>query len=139
MMRKALLILMGIAMLSSRCRDKQQGLVPNVPFERTINVLAPEFFDLQVPGGWVYHTGGSRGIIIYRKTENEFVILERHSPYRPEDNCAVVVMDDGVIIQDPCSNSQWLIMDGSIVNGPTAYPLRTYAYSYQEPYLYIYN
>jgi len=125
--------------LASRCRDRNTGLVPSVPVNVTINVLSPEFFDLSVPGGWVYITGGSRGIIVYRKTQDEFIAIERHSSYQPEDNCAVVVMDDGVILDDPCSDSQWLIMDATIVNGPASMPLRTYETSYQEPYLYINN
>src|SRR6218665_3450712 len=132
MTKKILLISLGIALLSSRCRDNGSGIVPYVPFNHTINVLSPEYFDLQVPSGWVYYAAGSQGLIIYRKTESEFVVLERHSTYRPEDNCAVVVMDDGVILDDPCSDSQWLIMDGSVVNGPAAMPLRIYSYSYQE-------
>jgi len=139
MTKKILLLLVSVAMLSSRCRNRDNGLVPSVPINITINVLTPEFFDLQVPSGWVYYTGGSRGLIIYRKTETEFVVLERHSSYMPEDGCAVVVKDDGVIIEDPCSDSEWLIMDGTIVNGPAAMPLRTYSNSYQEPYLYINN
>lgn len=125
--------------MASRCRDRNNGFVPSVPVNVTINVLTPQFFDLSVPGGWVYVTGGSRGIIVYRKSQEEFIAIERHSSYQPEDNCAVVVMDDGVILDDPCSDSQWLIMDATIVNGPASMPLRTYETSYQEPYLYINN
>ncbi len=139
MITRILGILIVGSLLTAGCRNRDHGLVPNVPFERTINVLTPEFFDLQVTGGWVYYTGGSRGIIIYRKSPNEFVVLERHSTFEPENNCAVVVMDDNVLLDDPCSDSQWLIMDGSIVNGPAALPLRTYSHSYQEPYLHIWN
>ncbi len=104
-----------------------------------LNIQTVDYFSLSVPGGYAYVTGGSRGLIVYRKTQTEFVVLERHSAYKPEDNCAVVVMDDGVIIDDPCSDSQWLIMDGTIVNGPAAMPLRTYSSNYQDPYLYITN
>jgi len=139
MTKRILLILIGFSLLASRCRDRNNGIVPSVPVNVTINVLSPEFFDLSVPGGWVYITGGSRGIIVYRKTQDEFIAIERHSSYQPEDNCAVVVMDDGVILDDPCSDSQWLIMDATIVNGPASMPLRTYETSYQEPYLYINN
>lgn len=121
------------------CRNRDHGVIPSVPFERTLNILTPEFFELQVPGGWVYHTGGSRGLIIYRKSDTEFTVLERHSTFEPQNSCAVVVAEDGVIVEDPCSDSQWLIMDGSIVNGPAAVPLRVYNWSYQEPYLYISN
>lgn len=139
-MKKCLLfILMSVALFSGRCRNRDQGLVPSVPINIVINTLDVAFFDISVPGGWVYITGGSRGIIVYRRSNDEFVAIERHSSYRPEDQCAVVVMDDGVILDDPCSDSQWLIQDGTIVNGPASMPLRTYATSYQEPYLYINN
>lgn len=120
------------------CRDSISR-VPDVPVYITININQPAFFDLTVPAGWVYVTGGSRGIIVYRKSMDEFIALERHSPYQPEDNCAVVVNDDNVIISDPCSDSQWLIMDGTIVQGPTAFALKTYSTTYSNSILTISN
>ncbi|MFM7309039.1 MAG: hypothetical protein ACKOZY_00360 [Flavobacteriales bacterium] len=122
----------------SGCKD-QNNLVPNVPVNITININQPDFFNLTVVSGWVYVTGGSRGIIVYRKSVDEFVAIERHSSYQPADQCAVAVNADGVILQDPCSASQWLIMDGSLVNGPASAPLRTYQTSFTNPVLYIYN
>ncbi len=121
------------------CRDNQLSRVPDVPVNIAININQPAFFDLTVPSGWVYITGGSRGIIVYRKSMDEFIALERHSPYQPEDNCAVVVADDNIIISDPCSDSQWLIMDGTIVQGPTAFALKTYYTSYSNSILTITN
>ncbi len=121
------------------CRKRNRDRVPDVPVNIVININQPDFFNLMVPQGWVYITGGSRGIIVYRKSENEFIALERHSPYQPEDNCAVTVDDDGSIITDPCSDSKWLITDGSIVQGPTAYPLQTYNTSFSDPILSITN
>lgn len=121
------------------CRDNNLSRVPDVPVNIVININQPAFFDLTVPAGWVYVTGGSRGIIIYRKSMEEFIALERHSPYQPEDNCAVVVADDNVLINDPCSDSKWLIMDGTIVQGPTAFPLKTYQTTYSNSILTITN
>ena len=121
------------------CRDNNISRVPDVPVNIVININQPAFFDLTVPGGWVYVTGGSRGIIVYRKSMEEFIALERHSPYQPEDNCAVVVADDNVLINDPCSDSKWLIMDGTIVQGPTAFALKTYYTSFSNSILTITN
>ncbi|MBX7051725.1 MAG: hypothetical protein K1X54_06805 [Flavobacteriales bacterium] len=121
------------------CKDKGNYNVPYVPVNITININQPDFFNLTVPTGWVYITGGSRGIIVYRKSESEFVAIERHSTYQPEDQCAVTVAGDGVLIDDPCSDSQWLIMDGTLVNGPASTPLVTYDATFNSPYLTIVN
>jgi hypothetical protein len=133
------LALIALFVILSGCRDRNTNRVPDVPVNIAINIYQPDFFNLTVPSGWVYITGGSRGIIVYRKSTTEFVALERHSPFQPEDNCAVIVNEDNVIVSDPCSDSQWLIMDGTIVQGPTALPLETYRTSFSDPILYITN
>jgi hypothetical protein len=132
-------ILLALVLIASGCRDRNTNRVPDVPVNIAINIYQPDFFNLTVPSGWVYITGGSRGIIVFRKSNNEFVALERHSPDQPEDNCAVVVDDDNVLVSDPCSDSQWLISDGTIVQGPTTFALETYQASFQDPILYITN
>jgi hypothetical protein len=138
-MVRSLLVLPFSLILCLGCRDRNNNRVPEVPVNIAINIYQPDFFNLTVPSGWVYITGGSRGIIVFRKSTTEFVALERHSPYQPEDNCAVIVNEDNVIVSDPCSDSQWLIMDGTIVQGPTAFALETYQTSFSDPILYITN
>jgi hypothetical protein len=132
-------ICLVILIINSGCRDRNTNRVPDVPVNIAINIYQPDFFNLTVPSGWVYITGGSRGIIVYRKSTTEFVALERHSPFQPEDNCAVAVDADNIIVSDPCSDSQWLITDGTIVQGPTAFALETYQTSFSDPILYITN
>ena len=138
---KKLLHISLIVFCLTNCRDKNKGTstVPYVPVNINININQPDFFDLTVVTGWVYVTGGSRGIVVYRKSENEFIALERHATFEVQNNCAVTVMPDGVILDDPCSDSQWLIMDGTIVNGPANTPLMTYNTSFNNPYLSITN
>jgi uncharacterized protein YuzB (UPF0349 family) len=121
------------------CRDRNNYQIPYVPVNIVININQPDFFDLTVPTGWVYVTGGSRGIIVYRRSESEFVAIERHSTYEVDQQCAVIVLEDGILLDDPCSDSQWIITDGSIVNGPTNAPLVTYDTSFNSPYLTIVN
>jgi hypothetical protein len=138
-MRRFGFALITLLIVTSGCRDRNTNRVPDVPVNIAINIYQPDFFNLTVPSGWVYITGGSRGIIVYRKSTTEFVALERHSPFQPEDNCAVVVNEDNVLVSDPCSDSQWLITDGTIVQGPTAFTLRTYQATFSDPILYITN
>jgi hypothetical protein len=118
-------------------RDNNQ--VPLVPVNMQININQPDFFGLSVVTGWVYVTGGSRGIIVYRKSQNEFLAIERNSTYNPAEGCAVIVNADGIILSDPCSDSQWLITDASVIQGPASAPLQTYSTSFQDPILYISN
>ena len=133
------LALIALFVILSGCRDRNTNRVPDVPVNIAINIYQPDFFNLTVPSGWVYITGGSRGIIVYRKSTTEFIALERQSPFQPEDNCAVIVNEDNVIVSDPCSDSQWLITDGTIIQGPTAFALETYRTSFSDPILYITN
>lgn len=136
--RNIFFLLVFLVATSWGCRDRM-AQIPDVPVDIVVNINQPAFFDLTVPTGWVYLTGGSRGIILYRINTEEFVAIERHSPYQPENNCSAVVDDDGVIISDPCSESSWLITDGSIVTGPTSFPLITYDVTFTDPYVYISN
>jgi len=138
-MRVFLFSLIVLATLGiAACRDRE-ALIPVVDVNINININEPQFFDLSIPTGYAYVVGGSRGIIVYRLGQNEFIALERHSPHNVEDNCQVFVKEDGLIIEDPCSGSQWLITDGSIVNGPTAFALRVYNTTFSDPILSIYN
>lgn len=136
---KPLIFLASILSLFLITCRRDNGQVPLVPVNLQININQPDFFSLSVVTGWVYVTGGSRGIIVYRKSQNEFVALERNSAYNPAEGCAVTVNSDGIIISDPCSDSQWLITDGSVLQGPASAPLLNYNTQFQDPILYISN
>ncbi len=64
---------------------------------------------------------------------------DRHSTYKVDDACRVEVDEDGVLISDPCSESQWVITDGSVVNGPAVQPLQQYNTSWNPPTLRVFN
>jgi Rieske Fe-S protein len=119
--------------------DKETGSVPYVEVNLYLNINEPALFDLFPIGGWIYYTGGSRGLIVYHKSQEEFVILDRHSTHNVGAGCAVDVQSDNIIIDDPCSDSQWVIMDGSVVAGPATLPLKGYDYTFVDPVLHIYN
>lgn len=135
-MNRLALILCLLALVSCR---KENSQVPLVAIDVTLNVNEPQFFDLTVPTGWVYITGGSRGVIIYRNSQDEFTAMDRHSPYNVSAGCAVTVSGDNVVIDDPCSDSQWIIVDGSILTGPTDQPLKQYRTQWNPPFLRIFN
>ena len=101
-------------------------------------------------GGWVYLYANppSRGIIVYRMTQDEFKAYERTPTYKP-DSCSIfepvekftkiVVDESGIMAIDTCSGSQYILLDGSVAVGPATYPLFAFRTSYDGETLHIYN
>jgi hypothetical protein len=124
--------------LQSRCNEQQQ-YIPYVPVDFSVNVNLPAYIDLSVPSGHALVSGGSQGIVLYRYTLDQFVALDRHSTADIPANCQIEVAEDGLILTDPCSDSEWLIIDGSIVSGSAIYPLHRYGTQWDPPILRVYN
>lgn len=140
MLSKTPALMLIAAVLAVGCaKDKQTG-VPPVSLDITINTNLPEYIDLQAPGGWVYLTGGSLGLIVYRKNQDEFVALDRHCPYQPENLCRVFVQQDNITALDTaCCHSGFLLTDGSVFNGPSSFSLKQYHTLFNGSTLRIYN
>lgn len=122
------------------CKKSERGGVPPTSVDISINVNNPAYADIQVPGGWLYLTGGSLGIIVYRSSTDAFVALDRHCPYQPENLCRVFVDSTEVIARDTlCCGSAYLITDGSVTEPPAALNLQRYNTSFNGTTLRIYN
>ena len=132
------------------CNDKENTL-PLAPVNITINPNSTFYQELNVVGGWLYldEEDGvdppSRGIIVHRLTTDEFVSFERTPPYKPDScctspgkNCSQLVVDYP-FINDPCTGSKYLIIDGSVVNSPSNMPLGRYYSEYDGNLLFIHN
>ncbi len=133
------LIFLPILLLS--CKKDEKGRVPDVAVDIYININKPDHSDLQTTGGWVYLTGGSKGIIVYRRSSNEFKAYDRHCTHRPSKDCGRAHVDssDIKIHCRPCSGSEYSIMDGSVLKGPATQPLKSYGTSFDGDVLHIYN
>lgn len=102
--------------------------IADVPVNITIYPSTPAYFKLSAIGGWQYLNGGVKGIIVYHKDMNEYVAFERNSPYQPDNGCIIQVdTTNNIICFDPCSNSKFLLTDGSIQQGPATINLKKYA------------
>lgn len=114
--------------------------VPSVPVSLNIYPNDPLFSKVQFVGGWMYIDGGINGIVVYRKTEEEFVALERTSPQSPNDPASrVFVMKDNFTLRDTVSDSRWRMFDATITKGPATWPLRIYGSSFDGNVLKIRN
>jgi nitrite reductase/ring-hydroxylating ferredoxin subunit len=137
---RSLFVLATMGLLLTACRKEERGGVPLNQVDISINVNNPSYADLAVPGGWLYLTGGSMGIIVYRRTTDEFVAMDRHCPYQSTQMCRVVVDESEVIARDTtCCQSAYLITDGSVTEGPSALNLQRYNTSFNGTILRIYN
>jgi hypothetical protein len=133
-------LMLGLTLIisSASCRkDKQR---PVIPYVYVSIQLYPNSLDYIPISGWVYSTGGYRGLIIYRMTENEFMVYERTCPYDPDKDCArVKVESSGITAIDSCCGSRYVLTDGSPIAGPSGYSLQQYSTSYDGNQLRIFN
>lgn len=114
--------------------------MPSVPVQLTIYPGDPVNFKLQAIGGWMYFNGGINGVVIYRKSDQEFVALERSSSQLPNNpKAAVQVQSNNFTLRDTISGSEWRIVDGSVTKGPAEWPLRLYGTSFDGNTLRVIN
>lgn len=137
---RSALILLGLVLFAFGCKKEERGGVPLNMVDISINVNNPSYADLAVTGGWLYLTGGSMGIIVYRSSPESFVAMDRHCPYQPTNLCRVIVDESETIARDTtCCGSRYLITDGSVIQGPSALGLQRYNTTFNGTILRIYN
>ena len=114
--------------------------VPNVAVNLRLLVSNPDFINLNAVGGYVNLTGGSRGIIVYRFSVDEFRAFDRHCPFNADEGCRVTVNSTDIEAEDDaCCGSKFLIIDGSVIEGPANQQLKPYTTSFDGNSLLIYN
>jgi nitrite reductase/ring-hydroxylating ferredoxin subunit len=124
----------------SGCR-RDQDEIPYVFVDFYISISDPNFFALNAVGGYVYVTGGSKGIIVYRKSQTEFMAYDRHCSYKPSDPCSKVAVDpnSNLLLKDDCCGSVFLITDGSPNSGPAVRALKRYQAAFDGATIHVYN
>jgi nitrite reductase/ring-hydroxylating ferredoxin subunit len=119
--------------------DKEQERIPYVYVNIQKSIDDPELNAVLIPGNYVYLTGGVNGIILYRFSNDEFIAWERTCPYVPSDNCRISLDETDVFCACPCCESEYSIIDGTAVKGPSTYPLKSYKTYFDGYYIRIYN
>ncbi|MEZ4738908.1 MAG: hypothetical protein R2818_06010 [Flavobacteriales bacterium] len=135
-----ILALTAMLLMAAGCKRERPSGVPLTTVDISINVNNPSYADIAVPGGWLYLSGGSMGLIVYRSGPDSFVAMDRHCPYQSTELCRVFVDDSEIIARDSvCCGSAFLVTDGSVVEGPAALSLQRYNTSFNGTTLRIYN
>jgi hypothetical protein len=137
------LLVLIIPILFVSCNKKSnQNPIPSVPFDITININLPSYSSLTGVGGWCYVNGGVKGIVVYRRSQMDFVAFERQSPQDPNGTCKKPLTSDPnnfLVLSDSCSGATFSLNDGSPMSGSNI-GLRQYATSFDgSSNLRIYN
>lgn len=110
-----------------------------------------QYLQLNNVGGWAYVTANkpSRGIIIYRLSIDEFMAYERTPTYKPDSCCIyyentadctrLIVDQSSFFAIDTCAGTKYLLIDGSIIEGPGSYPMVKYNTRFDGETLFVYN
>ena len=122
-------ILFGLFLLLVSCGDETDRT--EIPYIYVNFVIYPNTLHFIPEGGYVYSSGGYKGLIIYRPLSDQFMVYERACPYDPlEDDARVVVEDNGIIAIDSLCGSRFILTDGSPINGPATTGLKQYRTRY---------
>jgi hypothetical protein len=132
--------------------DKDDGdRQPLPPMNITIAPNSTLYQELNIVGGWMYldEMDGveppSRGVIVYRMSTDMFIAFERTPPFKPDSCCntpktiCTALIVDFPHVLDTCVGSKFLILDGSVMEGPSNMPLSQYVTEYYGGLLYIHD
>ena len=144
-----LLPILLMAILLPGCEDTHENPnYPNAIINVTINLNQHDYYDLRVVSGFTYLTSDpmstSRGLIVYRLSQDEFRVYDRLPPNRPnaccddDGNCTRLVVDFPFVM-DNCNKIKYNIINGEIFEGDGVYPLIQYHTSFNGYELHIYN
>ena len=122
------------------CDPDDNSSIPLVQVYLQENINKPDYLNLQTIGGSVEIFGGSRGIILYRFSENEIKAYDRHCPYQPSNTCALVSVDiTRITATDQCCGSSFLLQNGSVSKPPASEPLKSYSVIFNDPIITVTN
>ncbi len=137
---KYIIVLIITIIIFGSCKKDETEYVPNVYVNFQIDPNSTMYLGLNQVGGWVYITGGVKGIIIYKIDNQAFMAYDRACPHDPEiTDAAVEVESSGLTMIDNYCGSRFIITDGSVVSGPSKYGLKQYKTFYDGNYLHVSN
>lgn len=129
-----------LILLAGCAKEDNPNEIPYVAVSFVILPNSTEYLELNGVGGWVYLTGGYRGIIVYRKSIDEFMAFERACPNDWEAaDARIDVETSGITMVCPSCQSKFIVIDGTPFEGPSHYPMKQYQTQYDGAQLYVTN
>lgn len=129
-------------MFFASCDKDREHPVPYVRVDFNFNITN---YNLNSPGlihqfpKEQYEYGGYQGVIVYRESKTNFRAFDRACPSDPH-NCQVNITEENSLIgKCPCCESEFLLIDGTVLDGEARYPLKEYSTSFNPPRLRVTN
>lgn len=152
LLRLLFALVLGIALAAQFSCDKGDDPNSDIPYAYINVVINPNstlYQELNVVGGWMYYSyvnPPSRGLIVYRLSQDEFLAYERTPPVNSDQccdpetgECTRLLVDDYYpFVYDTCTEYSYQILDGSPF-APATVPLKRYRTVYDGLNLYITN
>lgn len=128
-----------VLLLISTGSCKKDENVPKAYVDLLLQLNLPQYVTLNTINNWVYVPGGNRGIIVYRRSSQDFIALEQTCTYDAENT--VKVEGNNITAHDSICGSKFQITDGSVTQGPATRSLVQYRVDYNasDNTLHIYN
>lgn len=109
-------------MVAQGCKKSSPRDFPIVAFDEVLFLNNPTSQPLLTVGGAVLHTGGFRGLIVYRRFNNndgrDFAAYDRACPTHYQEDCSrLEFSDDNLFVECPCHGEKYLLFDGSPADG----------------------
>lgn len=123
-------------------KSNSENNIPNVTVDRVVSLGLPQYAALNSIGNSLAIDGGVKGIVVYRRSIDEFTASERACPYDPSVNAAIIDIDTSQVIGvDRNCGSKFSFADGSIIQGPASRPMKQYVCEYDatNQTVYIHN
>ncbi len=138
--KQRVFFMLFIVFLSCK-KDKQADQIPNVSVSVNVYLNLPSNSALNSIGNYVKVSGGYRGIIVYRRSQSEFVAFDLACPYDPSASGAILQVDSsGVALVDYHCGSRFNLGYGTILNGPATISMKEYNTDYDgNNIVYVYN
>ena len=135
------LIVISFSLFSiSSCKDEENNNIPLVQVDFVINIDDPDYLNLKTIGGSVEVIGGSRGILLYRLSNETINAFDRHCTFQPSNTCAIISADpSSITATDHCCGSVFLLSTGDVSQPPASTPLKQYNTNFDGTTLRVFN
>ncbi len=113
------------------CSGYEHDTIPTVLVDFTIYPNDITHQNLNHYGGYEYYTGGVAGILIYRLNDWSFCVYDRACPHDWQSASGWIWVDEsGLTASCKSCSTMFNILDGSVISGPSRFPLKYYRYSF---------
>ena len=127
-MKVGIILCLILLLTNVGCKKNNSNPVPSYALDVTIDINLPSYINLTGVSGYAYVTGGSRGVIVYRRAIDDFVAFDRHSPADVNGDCPQALTPDVnnfLTLMDTCYDASFSLYDGSPISN-SQFGLRQY-------------